>query len=80
LCRLSELPGHAGSPLNLETEAMPGINTPMLYCGMLNAHFCWHYEDNATYRSLPAPLYILSQIWVGVGANSLVRESTYQDL
>jgi hypothetical protein len=28
---------------------MPGVTTPMLYIGMLFAHFCWHYEDNALY-------------------------------
>ncbi|KAJ1466949.1 JmjC domain, hydroxylase-domain-containing protein, partial [Baffinella frigidus] len=45
--RPSELPGHAGSPLGLDTEPMPGITSTMMYIGMVHAHFCWHYEDNA---------------------------------
>lgn len=30
-------------------NVIPGVNTPMLYVGMIFAHFCWHYEDNALY-------------------------------
>jgi hypothetical protein len=56
--RLSELPRNGESPLGLEAENLPGINTTMLYVGVLFAHFCWHYEDNALYRSFLANLQI----------------------
>lgn len=35
--------------LHLLPDLIPGVTTPMLYIGMLFAHFCWHYEDNALY-------------------------------
>jgi len=37
------------SLLSLVDDNIPGVNTPMLYVGILFAHFCWHYEDNALF-------------------------------
>eukprot|EP00282_Hemiselmis_andersenii_P039381 CAMPEP_0169430188 /NCGR_PEP_ID=MMETSP1042-20121227/2264_1 /TAXON_ID=464988 /ORGANISM="Hemiselmis andersenii, Strain CCMP1180" /LENGTH=385 /DNA_ID=CAMNT_0009540483 /DNA_START=164 /DNA_END=1318 /DNA_ORIENTATION=+ len=37
------------SLLGIMENRIPGVTTPMMYVGMLFAHFCWHYEDNALY-------------------------------
>ena len=46
---LSKMPTSSSCLLNLLPDLIPGVTTPMLYIGMLFAHFCWHYEDNALY-------------------------------
>jgi len=46
---LSKMPTSSRCLLRLLPELIPGVTTPMLYIGMLFAHFCWHYEDNALY-------------------------------
>lgn len=46
---LSQIPTSSRSLLRLLPDLIPGVTTPMLYIGMLFAHFCWHYEDNALY-------------------------------
>ena len=55
---LSKMPTSSSCLLNLLPDLIPGVTTPMLYIGMLFAHFCWHYEDNALYRSFLANLQI----------------------
>ncbi|EKX50736.1 hypothetical protein GUITHDRAFT_161702 [Guillardia theta CCMP2712] len=46
---LNRLPKGEESILGLFDDNIPGVNTPMMYVGILFAHFCWHYEDNALY-------------------------------
>jgi hypothetical protein len=46
---LTKFPTSSRCLLRLLPELIPGVTTPMLYIGMLFAHFCWHYEDNALY-------------------------------
>ena len=46
---MGQIPTSGRSLLTLLPDLIPGVTTPMLYIGMLFAHFCWHYEDNALY-------------------------------
>jgi len=46
LWNLSRLPKLRGSLLSHVLEALPGVNEPMLYVGMLFSQFCWHVEDH----------------------------------
>lgn len=46
---LSKVPTSSRCLLRELPDLIPGVTTPMLYIGMLFAHFCWHYEDNALY-------------------------------
>jgi hypothetical protein len=46
---LTNFPTSSRCVLRLLPDLIPGVTTPMLYIGMLFAHFCWHYEDNALY-------------------------------
>jgi len=39
------------SLLRFVEYAIPGVNTPMLYFGMLFAMFCWHVEDQYMYST-----------------------------
>ena len=39
----------ASGLLRLVDYSIPGVNTPMLYLGMLFSMFCWHVEDNYMY-------------------------------
>ena len=43
------LPKGTLSALRLLGAEVPGVNSPMLYIGMLFASFCWHVEDNYLY-------------------------------
>lgn len=46
-------------------QTIPGINSPMIYIGMLFSSFCWHTEDNYLYSTN----YIhsgASKVWYGV--------------
>jgi histone demethylase JARID1 len=43
------LPSEEGSVLKHLKIAIPGINLPWLYVGMLFSSFCWHNEDNYLY-------------------------------
>ncbi|EFC43305.1 histone demethlylase [Naegleria gruberi] len=43
---LPKLPDSLLSFLNID---IPGVNTPMLYVGMLFSSFCWHVEDHFMY-------------------------------
>ena len=40
---------HDASLLRFVRYDIPGVNTPMLYFGMLFAMFCWHVEDSHMY-------------------------------
>ena len=46
---LQKLANHERSLLRFVEYSIPGVNTPMLYFGMLFSMFCWHVEDNYMY-------------------------------
>jgi len=46
---LSQIANHERSLLRFIRYDIPGVNTPMLYFGMLFSMFCWHVEDNYMY-------------------------------
>jgi len=62
---LQRLADHERSLLRFVHYAIPGVNIPMLYFGMLFAMFCWHVEDNymysVSYLHVGAP-----KTWYGV--------------
>ena len=46
---LQQIASHDASLLRFVRYDIPGVNTPMLYFGMLFAMFCWHVEDSHMY-------------------------------
>jgi hypothetical protein len=64
---LQTLPEDESSALRHLQHAIPGINSPMLYHGMVFSTFCWHVEDvylhSINYHHAGAP-----KIWYGVAA------------
>ena len=64
---LRTLPTAGQSLLRHMTHSIPGITAPMLYYGMVFAHFCWHVEDlfmhSINFLHSGAP-----KVWYGVGA------------
>ena len=72
LWNLSRLPKLRGSLLSHVLEALPGVNEPMLYVGMLFSQFCWHVEDQYLYSTsflhAGAP-----KTWYGVPASDAAK-------
>jgi hypothetical protein len=48
---LQQLAEHERGLLRFVEYAIPGVNTPMLYFGMLFSMFCWHVEDQYMYST-----------------------------
>ena len=48
---LARLPRLPGSLLAHVREALPGVNEPMLYLGMVFSQFAWHVEDHYLYST-----------------------------
>lgn len=46
---MARLPCLDDSLLKYIHQTIPGINSPMIYVGMLFSSFCWHTEDNYLY-------------------------------
>ena len=46
-----KLADHERSLMRFIEYAIPGVNTPMLYFGMLFSMFCWHVEDQYMYST-----------------------------
>jgi hypothetical protein len=69
---LNKLPGGDKSFLKLLHGKIAGINSPMMYVGMLFSTFCWHTEDNYLYSTnfihTGAP-----KVWYGVPSSSAYR-------
>lgn len=69
---LRTLPTEPPSILQHIQHVIPGVNSPMLYHGMLFASFCWHIEDSnlhsINYHHAGAP-----KVWYGVGAPNAER-------
>ena len=65
---LQTIPRLPGSALRWSTAAIPGVDSPMLYIGMLYATFAWHVEDHfmysVNYSHAGAP-----KIWYSVPAS-----------
>jgi hypothetical protein len=64
------------SPLNLlhaTVTDVPGVNSPMLYVGMLFSTFCWHTEDNWLYSISYNHAGSDPKTWWGVPAHAAPR-------
>ena len=81
---LQTVPDLPGSALRWCTAPSPGVNTPMLYIGMLFATFSWHVEDHFMY-SINYSHAGSSKVWYCVpasGADALeaaATETIYRD-
>ena len=67
------------SLLRFVDYAIPGVNSPMLYFGMLFSMFCWHVEDHYMYSTS----YLhegACKTWYGVSASNAAHfESAFSD-